>query len=200
MATVLNTSAAPVDNVQVRLNLPTGLSLTSGSLTQSIGTLAANQETQVSWSVQAAPDSLQSAVTYSVTVTGTGALDKTVSRRLSAAQGATTWYFAEGYTGPGFDEYLTIQNPGSAGTATITYYVEGTSTPQTRTVSLAANSRTTVAVHSDASSSNPGGLGRLSVGHSTKVESTVAVVVERPMYFQYGSTINGGHNVMGFAP
>ena len=25
----------------------------------------------------------------------------------------TTFYFAEGYTGPGFDQYLTIQNPGA---------------------------------------------------------------------------------------
>jgi hypothetical protein len=28
--------------------------------------------------------------------------------------GATTWYFAEGYTGGDFDEYLTILNPHAA--------------------------------------------------------------------------------------
>jgi hypothetical protein len=31
---------------------------------------------------------------------------------------ARTWYFAEGYTGPGFDEHLTIQNP-NGGPATV---------------------------------------------------------------------------------
>jgi len=115
-----------------------------------------------------------------------------------AATGSMTWYFAEGFTGTGFDEYLTIQNPGAAGEAAITYYVEGQTTPTERTVPLAANSRTTVAVHNafDATS-NPGGLGRLQVGHSTRVVADVPVVVERPMYFTYNSTVRGGHNVLG---
>jgi hypothetical protein len=121
---------------------------------------------------------------------------------LGATSPGTTWYFAEGYTGSGFDEYLTIQNPNAtAGTATITYYIEGQSTPVVKQVSLAANSRTTVAVHND-SDPTGGGLGR-NKAHATKVETTVATVVERPMYFLYqGGTastasIDGGHNVMG---
>ena len=37
---------------------------------------------------------------------------------------ATTWYFAEGYTGAGFDEYLTILNPNpTAAPVTLTYYL-----------------------------------------------------------------------------
>ena len=35
-------------------------------------------------------------------------------RPRAAASGATTWYFAEGFTGTGFDEYLTILNLGAA--------------------------------------------------------------------------------------
>ena len=27
----------------------------------------------------------------------------------ASADGSTAWYFAEGYTGPGFDEWITIQ-------------------------------------------------------------------------------------------
>ncbi|MCC6629749.1 MAG: SBBP repeat-containing protein, partial [Chloroflexi bacterium] len=75
---------------------------------------------------------------------------------------AKTWYFAEGYTGPGFDEYLTINNPGVVnGSATITYFVEGETTPTQRVVALPRNSRTTITVHGDwHPTSNPGGLGR----------------------------------------
>ena len=113
------------------------------------------------------------------------------------AAAATRWSFAEGYTGPGFDEYLTIFNPGAAGTATLTYAVEGRATPELRTVPLAATSRTTVRVHEPASSANPGGLGRMSAGHSIIVASSVPVVVERPVYFTYGDGITGGHNSLG---
>jgi hypothetical protein len=108
------------------------------------------------------------------------------------------WYFAEGYTGTGFDEYLTIQNPGgTAGTATITYFVEGVAASVTRVVPLPANSRVTVSVHQVQSASNPGGLGRLATGHATKIVATVPVIVERPMYFTYGTAVDGGHTVLG---
>ena len=125
------------------------------------------------------------------------------SNTVGATAPRTTWYFGEGYTGDGFDEYLTIQNPNDqTGTATITYYLDGAA-PVERHVPLPANSRTTVAVHAayDAAT-NPGGLGRLSVGHSTRVEASVDVVAERPMYFRYtldagAGVITGGHNVMG---
>jgi alpha-tubulin suppressor-like RCC1 family protein len=117
--------------------------------------------------------------------------------RPAAGQLPTRWYFAEGYTNTGFDEYLTIQNPGAAGAATITYYIEGRSQPEIRSVPLPANSRTTVAVHQAPSASNPGGLGRLDVGHATVIESTTGIVVERPIYFTFDGAIGGGHIVMG---
>jgi hypothetical protein len=110
----------------------------------------------------------------------------------------TAWYFAEGYTGGNFHEYLTIQNPNaSPGTAEITYYLEGGGTEE-RTVNLPANSRTTITVHADPSPGNPGGLGR-GRAHSTKVTTRNlpgGIVVERPMYFDYNGW-TGGHNVMG---
>jgi hypothetical protein len=118
---------------------------------------------------------------------------------LGATAPAQTWLFAEGYTGPGFDEYLTIQNPNpAAGNAAITYYVEGQPTPTQKAIQLPANSRTTVAVH-DAGA--PAGLGR-GKAHATRVETSVPTVVERPMYFLYhgsgsAADIDGGHNVLG---
>lgn len=101
------------------------------------------------------------------------------------------WFLAEGYTGPGFDEYLCIQNPnGVAANVTITYYLQGGGTPIVRTQpAIAANSRYTVSVNSDAGTN---------LSLSAQVESDQGVVVERPMYFDFfGWT--GGHDVVGYA-
>ena len=83
-------------------------------------------------------------------------------------------YFAEGYTGPGFDEYLTIQNPGGvAGQATITYFVEGQASP---TVRRPSSCRPTAGRRSPSTTSvDPGGLGR-GKAHATRVETTVPTV------------------------
>jgi len=121
---------------------------------------------------------------------------------LGANATARIWHFAEGYTGDGFDEYLTIMNPtGAPGFAIITYFVEGEAAPAQRTASLAPFSRTTVRVHEPADPvRNPGGLGR-GKAHATRVETTVPTIVERPMYFLYNGPsirgVDGGHNVMG---
>ncbi len=104
----------------------------------------------------------------------------------------TDWFFAEGYTGAGFDEYLCIQNPNAtAANVTITYYPQGGGTPIVRPQPpIAANSRYTVGVNSDA------GAG---LSLSAKVVSDQPVVAERPMYFDFfGWT--GGHDVVGYAP
>lgn len=115
---------------------------------------------------------------------------------LGANAPATNWSFAEGFTGAGFDQFVTIQNPGAAGSATLTYFIEGEGS-QVKTIALQANSRTTVAVHN---ASDPGGIGR-GKANSLQVSSTVPVVVERPMYFLYTgpnlADVDGGHNVMG---
>ncbi|MCC6627524.1 MAG: S8 family serine peptidase [Chloroflexi bacterium] len=113
---------------------------------------------------------------------------------------SATWYFAEGYTGEGFDEYLTLLNPTSvAGTAELTYALDSGQTV-TRQVSVPALRRTTVIVHDQPSADNPGGLGR-GFAAALKVVSTVPVVAERPMYFVYhdaaGRRVDGGHSTLG---
>jgi hypothetical protein len=113
----------------------------------------------------------------------------------------STWYFAEGYTGPGFDEFLTIMNPNSTDAyVRITYYLTTGGAPIVKELTARANRRETVVVHDTAV-----GVGRQpsGVGVSAKVESlnNVRLVVERPMYFTYGPGWTDGHNVMGtFAP
>ncbi len=104
----------------------------------------------------------------------------------------TSWFFAEGYTGDGFEEWLCIQNPGEIpAEVTITYYPEGGGEPIVRAQPLVgANTRYTTYVNFNA------GLG---LSLSAEVSSSQPVVVERPMYFDFfGWT--GGHCVVGFTP
>jgi hypothetical protein len=109
-----------------------------------------------------------------------------------SCNGATTWYFAEGYTGQGFDEYLTILNPNAADAAVrITYYL-GSGATLVKALTVPSAARRTVAVHDAAL-----GVGR---GHevAARIESAndVGVVAERPMYFAVGG-VAGGHTAMG---
>ena len=99
-----------------------------------------------------------------------------------------TWYFAEGYTGEGFEEWLTIQNPENGeAIVDVTYYVNGGAPIQKRHV-VGDHSRYTINVNSDA------GTG-LEV--SAMLESDRPILVERPIYFDYMGHIDGGHIVMG---
>ncbi len=104
-------------------------------------------------------------------------------------QGLSSFYFAEGYTGPGFQEYLCLGNPGaSAATATVTYLFNGGGSASDQ-VDIAANSRTTVDINN-----NPKvGPGR---EVSIQVSSSSSIICERPMYFNYNGC-TGGSDVAG---
>ncbi|OFW58976.1 MAG: hypothetical protein A2W01_10185 [Candidatus Solincola sediminis] len=102
--------------------------------------------------------------------------------------GSSTFYFAEGFTGDNFQEYLTLGNASaSAVDATITYMFKGGGNQQ-QAVSVPPNSRATVDVNA-------------AVGHgrevSVIVEAVEQIVVERPMYFNYQGEWTGGHDVIG---
>jgi hypothetical protein len=119
---------------------------------------------------------------------------KTVWTGGSAARGVEnprdSWYFAEGTTRAGFQEWLCLQNPvGHDVEATLTYML-GTGETREQKVTLKANSRSTIDVNA-------------AVGPeqdvSTKVTSAEAIVAERPMYFDYKNTWRGGHTATGAA-
>jgi hypothetical protein len=111
---------------------------------------------------------------------------------IGATAPSAEWFFAEGYTGDGFEEWLCVQNPNAApATLTITYYPEGGGAPIVRNHNVAANSRYTVPVNVDAGSN---------LAISAKVSSTVPVIVERPMYFNFNGAWSGGHDVVGYVP
>lgn len=91
----------------------------------------------------------------------------------------TSWLFAEGTTLPGFREYLAVLNPGEApARVTLTYLVEGQPAPVARSLSVPAHGRRTV----DVVASGEGGLGQIVSGVAVRVDSSVPVVAERPIY------------------
>ena len=118
------------------------------------------------------------------------------SNTLGAAKPSHTCYFAEGYTGQGFEEYICILNPGD-------YDADLTLRFQTQEAGEIVKSGLRVPAHSRQTFRANDLLGG-SYQTSLKVESSQAIVAERPMYFSYDSTTSagswtGGHVVMGAA-
>jgi len=106
----------------------------------------------------------------------------------TAATLPTAWYFAEGTTREGFYEYISLQNPEpNTAHVTITYMTnEGPIGPFVHDIQ--PRSRGTVYVNGYL---DPG------LDVSAKVESDSGLVAERPMYFSYKGTWNGGSVVTG---
>ena len=101
---------------------------------------------------------------------------------------ASTFYFAEGYTGEGFQEYLCLGNMDAVDAEVdITFLFSG-GTSQSLRVMVPAGSRSTVDVNTAV------GAGR---EVAMVVTSRQDIVAERPMYFSYGKGWTGGHDVVG---
>jgi len=102
---------------------------------------------------------------------------------LGTKEPKTVWFLAEGATHPGFEEYICIQNPGdTASDIWITYMFNGGAT-QNQGLTVAPHSRATVSVNSAVGPDK---------NVSAKVEASKPVVVERPMYFNYHGSWDGG--------
>ena len=105
------------------------------------------------------------------------------------------FYFAEGYTGQNFSEYLTIINPGTNAaieTVTIRYLIQGGTSKSVTIAHLPPGQRWTENVNAD-------------VGPNRSVSVIVSVntgtlLVERPMYFHYQTLAFGGSDVIGYVP
>ena len=98
------------------------------------------------------------------------------------------WYFAEGTTREGFEQWLCIQNPGEEDADVTLEYLYMDGAGSTHNVPVSAHSRTTVSVNEQVE-------GEQDV--STVVTSNTPIVVERPMYFNYHGALQGGHDVAG---
>ena len=107
----------------------------------------------------------------------------------------SSYVFAEGTCRPNFDTYFCIQNPGSTVANVNITYTKGDGTNVEDPVNIDPHSRATI---------NP----RVKLGtgddaahdFSTSVSCEYyaqAIIVERPMYFNYKGIWTGGHDVMG---
>jgi len=132
-------------------------------------------------------------IQYKVDMTGPGTVTPEVSD-ISIDLNAlpTTWYFAEGYTGAGFDEWITIENPGAAAAAVTVTYFTPAGAPVTKNHDVPGNSRYTIYVNGDLGSD---------LENSFSITSSQRIIVERPMYFRYSGLGShdwrGGHDAMG---
>ncbi|MHB8895356.1 MAG: DUF5719 family protein [Candidatus Geothermincolia bacterium] len=105
------------------------------------------------------------------------------------AQGLSTdWYFAEGTTRDNFTTYIAVVNPGTAEATVEFTYLLGTGSPLTRSHVVPPHSRFTLDVANDI------GTGQ---DVATLLRSTLPVVAERPMYFDYMGMWDGGHDSLG---
>ena len=105
----------------------------------------------------------------------------------------TAWYFAEGSTQPGFEEWLAVQNASDTNAIITCHFLKSDGTQQVEIYTVGANSRWTLDV------SQAVGVG---VDSAIVIESDQPVVAERPMYFSYkedtpGYGWTGGHDVVG---
>ena len=101
----------------------------------------------------------------------------------------THFYLAEGYTGPGFEEWITVQNPSPATPANVRIrYLLDTGAAVERSVVIGPHSRFTRFANADVP------------GHSVALEvfSDIPIAVERPIYFDYIGW-RDGHNAAGMA-
>ncbi|MBN1288683.1 MAG: hypothetical protein JXA49_03495 [Actinobacteria bacterium] len=104
------------------------------------------------------------------------------------AELSKTWYFAEGATHPGFEQWISIMNPGdTAAEVTLTYMFDGGET-RVQNLDMSAASRETVMVNDIVGPNR---------NVSTKIESTEPIIAERPMYFNYHDSWPGGHTQAG---
>ncbi len=109
---------------------------------------------------------------------------------------STVWYFAEGYAGSSFQEFLTIENPDPTRTAQVQvqYLLENSGTGPKILHTVLPKSRGTFSANNDLHYPYTG------PGHALSMIVTslngVGIVAERPMYFSFHG-INSGTDTLG---
>jgi hypothetical protein len=107
---------------------------------------------------------------------------------MGATAPSTTWYFAEGTTRAGFEEWLCLANPGNEdATAHIIYHKAGGPDSE-QFIAVPAGKRRSIDVN---------GVIGPDADVAVKIDCDKAIVAERPMYFDYQNKWNGGHVSLG---
>ncbi len=136
---------------------------------------------------------LPASITATRTITRTTTAGQSLSSTISAGEStlSSAWYFAEGYTGATFQEYLSVLNPGaSPAQVMVQVFGPASSSPSVPTsVMVPADSRSTLNI----SAISPG----ISIG--LLVTSDQPVAAERVLYWgdgtgsaKYGASVSGG--------
>ena len=113
-------------------------------------------------------------------------IDRTSNAVVPTISAGLTWLFAEGATAPPFQTWLLLQNPNpQTTTARITYLLLGGGASRTQTLSLPAQSRTSVFVNQVLPN----------FAFSSRVNSDLPIVVERAMYRFPGNAAIGDPGV-----
>jgi N-acetylmuramoyl-L-alanine amidase len=110
---------------------------------------------------------------------------------IGVTQPSRHWYFAEGYTGAGFEDWLCLQNPGEVPLEVETRFHLESGEVLWEDVTLMPLSRTTIYVNS---------MIPYQEGVAFSIHAPQDIIVERPLYFQYRGDWVGGHVSSGYAP
>ncbi|NPV58603.1 MAG: hypothetical protein HPY75_02930 [Actinobacteria bacterium] len=100
-------------------------------------------------------------------------------------EAALKGYFAEGYTGEGFDTWLLLANPGSEEARVEVSYLLESGSPVIEEYAIPPHSRFTVKVN------DVEGVGRGGVGISYRSLNGIPVAAERAVYFDYHGITDG---------
>jgi len=116
---------------------------------------------------------------------------------MGAQRAAEEFYFAEGTCRPDFESYICIQNPQEVEAEVNITFMPGAGTNVEQSLTVQPLSRETLRVKDVLGEGNDDAH-----DFSCLVESTngAAIIAERPMYFNYNGTWDGGHCVMGYNP
>ncbi len=148
------------------------------SVSPSTGMLAAGTTQPLTLTFSTSNPTPQTYTTMLQLTTTTGSTPLLAPITVVAAAASKTWYFAEGYTGSGFTEFLTLANPGTVSVTVQVQYLLGSGGPIIKAYAVAPTSRFTLNVGSEIASSTDKNV-------SLVVTSDQPIVAERPIYFTY---------------
>ena len=139
-----------------------------------------------SWATKEVPEGV-----YTIKIVGKDIAGNTATAEKNIYLGnfCDEWYLAEGTTRGNFDEYICIMNPDDANGANANFeFMLETGEVIPYATGLSPSSRTTVNVRDVVGPEHD---------VATKITSDAPIIVERPMYFNYGGMWDGGHDGMG---
>jgi len=117
------------------------------------------------------------------------------------APAAKIYSFAEGYTYPGYNEWLTLQNPNATDETITLTLTNGNSQTLTLQQVVRANERQTVDITSEVVKALRPGLDKNANAISVTVQSSGTFVAERPEYYNTLNTsfgVQGGTDIIGY--